>query len=259
MVVKWPLYRSFIPRLNACLPVGEWSREYFLYYGAKAANLFVVPHVVDTERLSLQTEALIPRRSALRQAWGFSEEDVVFLFVGKFIPKKRPEDLIRAVVEIAQTTPRISALMVGDGSLRSTCEEMVRQDTPPIRFTGFLNQTEIARAYVVADALVLPSDGGETWGLVVNEAMACGRPCFVTDEVGCGPDLIDEGRTGAIFPCGDVTTLAALLKRYASRPILKLMGEYARERISAYTPRVAAGRLVEAIQYTVARSRCRVA
>jgi len=55
---------------------------------------------------------------------------------------------------------------------------------------------------------VLPSDGGETWGLVVNEAMACGSPAIVSDAVGCGPDLIDEGKTGFTFHVGESTQLA---------------------------------------------------
>jgi glycosyltransferase involved in cell wall biosynthesis len=111
---------------------------------------------------------------------------------------------------------------------------------------------------VAADALVLPSDGGETWGLVVNEAMVCGRPCLVSDQVGCGPDLIEEGRTGAIFPCGDVDKLAALLKQYANRDTLRDMGGLAREKMGGYSPEVAAKRLVEAVQRTLTRNQCRV-
>ena len=98
----------------------------------------------------------------------------------------------------------VQGLMVGDGPLRGVCEDFVRVNRAPIRFAGFLNQSQIVEAYVAADVLVLPSDGGETWGLVVNEAMACKRPCIVSDHVGCGPDLVAVGETGVIFPLGDV-------------------------------------------------------
>ena len=71
-----------------------------------------------------------------------------------------------------------------------------------VRMLGFVNQSELPGIYASADVLVVPSDFRETWGLVVNEAMACGTPAVVSVAVGCAPDLIMEGLTGAIFPCG---------------------------------------------------------
>ena len=108
--------------------------------------------------------------------------------------------------------------MVGDGPLRVACEALVREQNLPIRFAGFLNQSKITEAYVASDALALPSDGGETWGLVVNEAMACGRPCIVSDRVGCGPDLVIPQKTGSIFRLGDVTALANSMLGIADNP-----------------------------------------
>jgi glycosyltransferase involved in cell wall biosynthesis len=63
--------------------------------------------------------------------------------------------------------------------------------------------------------LVLPSDGGETWGLVVNEAMVCGLPAIVSDAVGCGPDLIENGKTGFTYPLGDCLELARRIQSLA--------------------------------------------
>jgi glycosyltransferase involved in cell wall biosynthesis len=90
---------------------------------------------------------------------------------------------------------------------------------------GFLNQTKLARAYAVADCLALPS-GSETWGLVVNEAMATGLPCVVGDLVGCGPDLIEPERTGYIFRVGSVEGLAGSLERMRA---LRETGTFQRE------------------------------
>jgi glycosyltransferase involved in cell wall biosynthesis len=80
----------------------------------------------------------------------------------------------------------------------------------PASFAGFLNQTEISRAYVAADCLVLPSDHGETWGLVVNEALASGLPCIVSDACGCSEDLVEQQCS---FPLGDIGILADRLDR----------------------------------------------
>ena len=76
-----------------------------------------------------------------------------------------------------------------------------------------MNQSELGRAYAAADCLALPSDWGETWGLVVNEALATGLPCVVSDRVGCAPDLITPGETGEVFAVGDVGALAAAIER----------------------------------------------
>src|SRR5439155_25714157 len=114
----------------------------------------------------------------------------------------------------------------------------------PIRFAGVLSQSEIARASLAADAPVLPSDGEETWGLVVNEAMRCGRPCLVSDRVGCGPDLVVTGKTGFVFPLGDVEALIAQMVECAARPeLLIAMGENAAETIHAHSVSVAVTRL----------------
>ena len=78
---------------------------------------------------------------------------------------------------------------------------------PPASFAGFLNQSEISQAYVAADCLVLPSDYGETWGLVVNEALASGLPCLVSQACGCAEDL----SICDTFPLGDIQTLSLKL------------------------------------------------
>jgi glycosyltransferase involved in cell wall biosynthesis len=149
--------------------------------------------------------------------------------------------------------------MAGDGLLRTACEAYAREHGVPITFTGFLNQSEIVQAYVAADGLALPSDGGETWGLVVNEAMACSRPCIVSDQVGCGPDLIEEGRTGAIFPMGEVESFAAILQRYSTGRALECMGKRAFQKVQEHSVESAAQSLLRAIDGTLTSTRGRTA
>jgi glycosyltransferase involved in cell wall biosynthesis len=222
---KLPLYRWFIPKVDACCAVGAWSRDYFLHYGARPERIFVVPHVVDVDFFRLKAQTLRSQRTDLRRAWQLDDEATVFLFAGKFVEKKRPLDFVNAIAVAKTNGNRIMGLMVGDGPLRRACEDKVRNTSAPVRFAGFLNQSQMPKAYAAADALVLPSDGGETWGLVVNEAMASGKPCLVSDRVGCGPDLIFPGETGDVFPLGDIAALSSLLGSYAERREgLKQMG-----------------------------------
>jgi glycosyltransferase involved in cell wall biosynthesis len=118
-----------------------------------------------------------------------------------------------------------------------------------VHFTGFLNQSQIVDAYVAADCLVLTSDGRETWGLVVNEAMSCSRPAVVSDAAGCAPDLVRDGRSGAVFPLGDVEALSHILAALARDPArVRGMGECARAGLQAYSLHVAVQVVVDAIE-----------
>ena len=80
----------------------------------------------------------------------------------------------------------------------------------PVTFVGFVNQSRMPEVYAAADVLVLPSYS-ETWGLVVNEAFACGLPAIVSDRVGCAPDMIMDGLTGTVVPAGDIERLASAI------------------------------------------------
>jgi len=246
---KMPVYRWFISKLDACLPVGKWSSDYFLHYGAREEHLFIVPHVIDTDYFQNELKKLESGRSLLRAKWGLRDAAVVFLFAGKFIEKKRPLDFVNAIGQAKLLGTEVEGLMVGDGPLRPACENLAREKNLQIRFAGFLNQSEITAAYVAADALVLPSDGGETWGLVVNEAMTCGVPCFVSDRVGCGPDMIKTGETGALFPLGDTETLGQILSEFAANEKqMNWMGSRAREQAQEYTVDVAVERTIWAVE-----------
>jgi glycosyltransferase involved in cell wall biosynthesis len=250
-VTKLLAYRRLIPRFDACLATGVWSREYFQHYKARPERIFFVPHVIDSGWLQSETQRMAARRSELRQAWNVGDENVVFLFVGKFTETKRPLDFVRAVSEAAKAEKTVTGLMVGDGSLRPFCERFVQSHRAPISFTGFLNQSQIARAYASGDVLVLPSVG-ETWGMVVNEAMACGLPALVSDRVGCGPDLVTSGHTGLIFPHGNVSALSASMVRMArDRVQLNLMGCEAQKRIQRYSLPAAVDGVLQALEFTV--------
>src|SRR5712692_456095 len=245
---KLPLYRWFIPKIDACCAVGKWSRDYFLHYGARPDRIFIVPHVVDADFFRKEAERLRSQRTELRRGWQLDEAATVFLFAGKFIEKKRPLDFVRAIAGANKNGAQIMGLMVGDGPLRQDCEDLAKTTNARIRFAGFLNQSEIPTAYAAADALVLPSDGGETWGLVVNEAMASGKPCLVSDRVGCGPDLVVPGETGEVFAFGDIVALSSLLSSHAERQRgLKEMGVKAEREVSRYSIRAAVEGVMDAL------------
>jgi glycosyltransferase involved in cell wall biosynthesis len=110
---------------------------------------------------------------------------------------------------------RIRVVMIGSGELEEELRALGASERIAVHFAGFKNQSELPACYAAGDVLVLCS-GSETWGLVVNEAMACGLPVIVSDVVGCAPDLIDKGKTGFVFPVGDIDALANRLRQTAT-------------------------------------------
>ena len=149
---------------------------------------------------------------------------MVILFAGKFEAKKRPLDLLEAFARL--NPPNVSLLFVGNGHLE---EELKRRakTVANVFFAPFQNQSEMPRTYAACDLFVLPSFGPEeSWGLAVNEARCLRRPVIVSDQVGCGPDLVEHGRTGLIFPAGDVEALSAALgEALSDRARLREWGE----------------------------------
>ncbi len=248
-------HRILLRQYAACLTIGRSNEAFYRAHGVPAARLFHAPYGVDNERFARQTAALVAERPALRAAWGIADRAFVFAFCGKLVEKKRPFDLIEAFGRATRHGAPAHLLMVGDGALRAECAARTRRDRLPVTFTGFLNQQEVAKAYAAADCLVLPSDYGETWGLVVNEAMACGRPAVVSDRVGCHEDLVENGVTGAVFPFGDVVALSAVLAELAERPAYAAaFGAAARERVARYSIDAAVAGTLAAARFVAAGS-----
>lgn len=233
---RWLLSR-LLSQVDRFLYVGEANRRLYQGYGIGDERLVPGHYCVDNDRFAKQAHEILPRRQALRRAWGIPDEAFCLLYVGKFIPKKRPLDLVAAARLLAGSDAdrRYHLLFVGSGELgdevRQRCEVVFDADgtataggtpggqRPRASFAGFLNQSEISKAYVAANALVLPSDPEETWGLVVNEAMASGLPCVVSAACGCAEDLVAPLDPHLSYPCGDVTALAAAIRHLAAHPI----------------------------------------
>lgn len=228
---KRVMKRAFFPILfslvDGFLFIGEENRKFYEHYGVPREKLFFVPYAVDNERFTKEADRLRGERNKIRTSLGVKGEDFVVLFTGKLISKKRPLDLLKAYEllithylkqsrELSTESARLPItphlVFVGDGELYKELEGYARaHHIPNVHFEGFQNQTELARYYTAADVFVLPSGLGETWGLVVNEAMCFKLPVIVSDVVGCAADLVKDGENGFIVPFGNVHALAEKL------------------------------------------------
>jgi glycosyltransferase involved in cell wall biosynthesis len=237
-------HRFLLRQYSAAIAIGRANRDFYRRNGMSAEKIFDGPYCVDNAWFARNAEELEPSRDEIRSRWGVPSGARVLLFCGKLEAKKRPLDLLQAVAALATRPgrPLPHVLFAGDGPLRGECEAFARARGLSTTFTGFLNQSRVSQAYVASDCLVLPSDAGETWGLVVNEAMASGRVALVSDLVGCHPDLVVPGVTGDVFPCGDVQALAQLLDAWCGGATkLAAGGEAARAHVAQYS----VGRVVD--------------
>jgi glycosyltransferase involved in cell wall biosynthesis len=228
-VVKKMVYPPTLQVFDAALYVGQRSKEYYEYYGYPAHRLFFSPHCVDEKWFA--KEATTEAGRAVRTKIGISVNQPVALFAGRLVDFKRPFDLIDATEILARRGRAVELLIAGSGPLESEVRNRAQKFGTSVHFLGFQNQSTMPAIYAAADVLVLPSTAAETWGLVANEALVCGRPIVVSDATGCAPDLVGDGSCGRIYPMGNVVKLAealedALLKPPSSASIEKKLGEY---------------------------------
>jgi glycosyltransferase involved in cell wall biosynthesis len=214
--------------------VGTHSKKYFLRQGFKPANLFFVPHAIDNDRFSDSTATLKGEIEAKRNGFGIRSGQVVFLFAGKLEPKKDPEILIQAFLRLDSKDAHL--VMVGNGVEEARLKSLYSSNLN-LHFVDFQNQSGMPLMYGMCDVFVLPSKGPEeTWGLAINEAMACKKPVLVSDKCGGAVDLVQAGLNGYIFQNQDVDDLVAKMKLLMDqRNSLQGMGEASFKYIQKYS------------------------
>lgn len=214
-------------------------------------RITLTPFVVDNDWWTAQS-ALVDR-AAVRASWGVGQHQKVVLFCAKLQPWKRPLDLLHAFAQA--DVPETVLVFAGEGPLRRELEDKAASLglASRVRFLGFVNQSQLPAVYTSADLFVLPSDY-DPCPVVVCEAMLCGRPVVISDQIKGRFDLVRRGSTGDIFPCGDVDALADILRRLLSDPAqLHAMSANARERMESWSPAQNIAATIDAIKIAVSR------
>ncbi len=185
--------------------VGTHNKAYFKQYGLKENQLTFAPHAIDNERFNF---TCIKEASALRMRFDLDNEQILILFAGKLEPKKDPLLLLEAFARLQKSN--VQLLFTGNGILEKTLKTRTQELKldQQVYFLDFQNQTQMPALYQACDLFCLPSKSEtETWGLAVNEAMACNKAILVSDKVGCAIDLVNPGINGAIFQAGNQENL----------------------------------------------------
>jgi glycosyltransferase involved in cell wall biosynthesis len=230
------------------LYIGSESKRWFEHYGVPDDRLYFAPYSVDNLALQEKARELRGDREELRRSFGIADDaGPVLLLAARLIPKKQPERVLEAYSRVRAERP-CALLVVGDGELSGALARTVRdRSIPDVSFAGFLDQTEIWRAYACADVFTLFSAEHETWGIVVNEAMNFSLPIVVSDKVGCARDLVSEGRNGFIVPAEDSGALAMRIgSLFDSAELRERFGSESLSMIERWTPEQAADGIVAA-------------
>jgi len=214
---KWLLGNVLFKFVHYFLYIGKQNREFYHFMGVPDKRLIFSPYCVDNKRFNFFLTKNDTEKSALRHQLGLPKNDVVILYSGKYISKKRPMDLLLAWQTL--NTNNATLVLMGEGELRTEMEQFIAQNNlHNVLLTGFVNQVQIPAYYAAADLFVMCSDMGETWGLSTNEAMNLGLPLLLSDQVGCTVDLLEENINGYVYPFGDVASLAQHLKKIIEQP-----------------------------------------
>ena len=236
----------FLSRCDRFVVPGKASFEYLQSLGAAAESISIAPNAVDNDWFLTQAESVREFSSEFRGRLALPSR--FLLYVGRLVREKGVFDLLEAYAELDATVrSSVGLVFAGDGPSKVELEWQAQSISPGmICFPGFLHREDLSGLYAFAEALILPTHS-DTWGLVVNEAMACGLPIVVTSVAGCSGDLVEDGRNGYVVPPRDPASLGSAIDFLLRNPELRQeMSARSRQRIQNYSPEACAEGLAAA-------------
>jgi glycosyltransferase involved in cell wall biosynthesis len=201
--------------------------------GAQSERVFARPYEVPVSSALLQFQNPLPE-------WLRSQPKPIFLFIGQLIPRKGIEYLLKACANLkASGIKEYTLLIIGEGEQRHELETFSQEHDLPVKWLGWIDYCSLGSYFKVADVFVLPTIE-DTWGMVVLEAMAFGKPILCSKGAGAS-ELVVEGESGYLFEPENIEDLAQAMRCFVNRPdLITVMGKTSQELIAQYTPGAAA-------------------
>ncbi|HEY6379284.1 MAG TPA: glycosyltransferase family 4 protein [Candidatus Dormibacteraeota bacterium] len=247
-----PFLKRYFKRLDACIAVSAPARDFVARYFV--GEYRIVPNGIETARFSPELPPLPELRTNGQRT---------ILSVGRLEQRKGVPVLLEAYAELRRRRADCRLVVVGEGELRWQYERWVENEkVPDVLFTGHVDGRLLPRCYTSADIFCAPAVGGESFGIVLLEAMASGRAVIASGIPGFA-QVISDGSDGVLTRAGDVAAWAATIARLLdddsmrgrlgaagvvtarrydwSHVVDQVLDVYAQARARARTHRVAAG------------------
>lgn len=249
--LKERLKSFFVKRCDAANVYGQRNRDYLVKLGMTKDKIFIKGNCTDNTFYYEQTAKLGAKRQDLCREFGVPLHN--FLYIGRFSREKNIFRLLKAY-RMLNANDSWGLILVGNGPQMSEIENYIKNFAiNNVLLPGFQQKEKIPKFLGVSDVLILPSIS-ETWGLVVNEAMAAGLPVLVSNRCGCYPDIVKHGVNGFSFDPFDEAELLDCMKNIIeNKKHLQNMGQASLDIIKDYTPERAARVVSEAIEYVSQR------
>ncbi len=219
--LAWKFMHWFYGQLDTIFVNSEQYRQSWIDRGIDPAKLKILPRGLDTQLFT-------PGRSEpdFWKQFGSNGPGVRLLFVGRVSKEKDLDILVQAFHQLRKEKVPVQLSIVGHGPYSETLAKLM----PDACYTGYLNGTELARAYASSDIFVFPSTT-DTFGNVIIEAQAAGLPVIVSD-VGGPRELVTDGVNGLITRALDVPAFTAAIRRLVEdEPLRKEMSAAARRSV----------------------------
>jgi glycosyltransferase involved in cell wall biosynthesis len=244
----------FLRHCDRFVVPGKASLDYLRRLGSQEANIFTAPNAVDNRWFSVQAEYTRTHATEFRERMKLPTRYI--LFVGRLVPAKGVFDLLRAYAKLESVLRSdVGLVFAGDGISKDQLAEQAKRIHPGVTcFVGFAQREDLAGIYALAETLILPTQS-DPWGLVVNEAMACGLPIVVSSVAGCSADLVEDGCNGYVVPPRDSEKLSMAIDSIVrQKELQRRMRTCSLERIRNYSPEACAEGLATVATSTTRRA-----
>lgn len=249
--VSKPLVKFIVKHSDSYIAYGTRAKEYLTALGADARKIFIGWNTVDNALFEKGSAIANKEKEILRNKLGIKTKKVL-LYVGQLIERKGIYNLLDAFSKLKKDTDDVTLLFVGTGMERENMgKRCADENIRDVVFSGFVEYEQLPKYYAISDVFILPSHE-EVWGLVINEAMACGLPVITTDKVGASADLVKDGVNGFVVGDGDSEKLYNAMKNIVEDNRLRQeMGQASRKIINNFTVEHTARGIRDAIAFAV--------
>ncbi len=234
-----------IKQFDGYFNFGTLSKNYLLGLGVQPEKMLVNRNCVDNETLKNTYQNCLPKRIDRQKALNLASKN--FIFVGRLIDYKNILVFLEAFgIAQSKLEGNWGVIILGDGEQKEDLQQFVKEkNIQYISFQKGVSWQQVPEYLALSNVLVLPSYS-EPWGLVVNEAMACGLPVIVSEKCGCAIDLVKNGSNGFIFSPNNIEQLTTILLKFMNQEVdFKQMGQISEKIIQAYSPENVAKEMYE--------------